>query len=134
MNDKNRALFFDEDNNYEAVITLSDEDGNDMDMEAVAHLAIEELKKEYIAVVPVEPNEEFDEGEVMLLIYSEDKKGNPVFETLEDPEEFEIVSTAFEEFLEQMSEEDEDEMEITDDNYLDDIADIIPGVSIKTDE
>ncbi|MCH5267526.1 MAG: DUF1292 domain-containing protein [Lachnospiraceae bacterium] len=137
MNAKNQALFFDEDNGLDAIITLTDEYGNDMDMEAVASLAIEELGKEYIAVVPLEPNEEFEEGEVLLLIYSEDKKGNPVFESLDDPEEFEIVSTAFEEFIEQMSEDDDDEdyeEEITDDNYLDDIAEIIPGVSIKVDK
>ena len=50
MNDKNNALFFNEDNDFNAVITLTDEDGNDMDMEAVAALEIHELGKEYIAV------------------------------------------------------------------------------------
>ena len=48
MNDKNNALFFNEDNDFNAVITLTDEDGNDMDMEAVAALEIHELGKEYI--------------------------------------------------------------------------------------
>ena len=64
MNDKNNALFFNEDNDFNAVITLTDEDGNDMDMEAVAALEIHELGKEYIAVVPTEPNDEFEDGEV----------------------------------------------------------------------
>ena len=68
MNDKNNALFFNEDNDFNAVITLTDEDGNDMDMEAVAALEIHELGKEYIAVVPTEPNDEFEDGEVLLLI------------------------------------------------------------------
>lgn len=77
MNDKNNALFFNEDNDFNAVITLTDEDGNDMDMEAVAALEIHELGKEYIAVVPTEPNDEFEDGEVLLLIYSEDADGNP---------------------------------------------------------
>lgn len=133
MNAKNTELFFNEDNEYNAIITLTDEDGNDMDMEAVASLAIEELGKEYLAVVPTEPNEEFKEGEVLLLIYSEDKQGNPVFESLEDPEEFELVSSAFEELVEQMS-EDDDEDDYADDDYLDDIADIVPGMSIKMDK
>ena len=70
MNDKNNALFFNEDNDFNAVITLTDEDGNDMDMEAVAALEIHELGKEYIAVVPTEPNDEFEDGEVLLLINS----------------------------------------------------------------
>ena len=85
MNDKNNALFFNEDNDFNAVITLTDEDGNDMDMEAVAALEIHELGKEYIAVVPTEPNDEFEDGEVLLLIYSEDADGNPVFDFFNAP-------------------------------------------------
>lgn len=138
MNDKNNALFFNEDNDFNAVITLTDEDGNDMDMEAVAALEIHELGKEYIAVVPTEPNDEFEDGEVLLLIYSEDADGNPVFESLDDPEEFEIASAAFEELIAEMAqeEEDDDDDDEEDDGnigYLDDISDIIPGVSIDLD-
>ena len=109
MNDKNNALFFNEDNDFNAVITLTDEDGNDMDMEAVAALEIHELGKEYIAVVPTEPNDEFEDGEVLLLIYSEDADGNPVFESLDDPEEFEIASAAFEELIAEMAQEEDDD-------------------------
>ena len=135
MNKKNNALFFGEDSDYTAVITLTDENGNEMNMEAVAAMEIHEMNKEYIAVVPTEPNDEFEDGEVMLLIYSEDKKGNPVFTNIDDPEEFEIASEAFEAMLEQMAdEEDDDEEDISDDNYLDDISDIIPGVSIDYDK
>ena len=113
-----------------------DEDGNDMDMEAVAALEIHELGKEYIAVVPTEPNDEFEDGEVLLLIYSEDADGNPVFESLDDPEEFEIASAAFEELIAEMAQEDDDDDDEEDDGnigYLDDISDIIPGVSIDLD-
>ena len=118
------------------MITLTDEDGNDMDMEAVAALEIHELGKEYIAVVPTEPNDEFEDGEVLLLIYSEDADGNPVFESLDDPEEFEIASAAFEELIAEMVQEDDDDDDEEDDGnigYLDDISDIIPGVSIDLD-
>lgn len=137
MNDKNNALFFNEDNDFNAVITLTDEDGNDMDMEAVAALEIHELGKEYIAVVPTEPNDEFEDGEVLLLIYSENADGNPVFESLDDPEEFEIASAAFEELIAEMAQEDDDDDDDEEDDgnigYLDDISDIIPGVSIDLD-
>ena len=67
MNDINKSLFLNEDNDFNAVITLTDEDGNDMDMEAVAALEIHELGKEYIAVAPTEPNAVFEDGEVLLL-------------------------------------------------------------------
>lgn len=135
MNKKNNALFFGEDSDYTAIITLTDENGNEMNMEAVAAIEIHEMNKEYIAVVPTEPNDEFEDGEVMLLIYSEDKKGNPVFTNIDDPEEFEIASEAFEAMIAQMAdEEDDDEEDISDDNYLDDISDMIPGVSIDYDK
>ena len=98
MNDKNNALFFNEDNDFNAVITLTDEDGNDMDMEA---------------------------------------DGNPVFESLDDPEEFEIASAAFEELIAEMAQEEDDDDDDEEDDgnigYLDDISDIIPGVSIDLD-
>ena len=129
MNDKNNALFFNEDNDFNAVITLTDEDGNDMDMEAVAALEIHELGKEYIAVVPTEPNDEFEDGEVLLFIYSEDADGNPVFESLDDPEEFEIASAAFEELIAEMAQEEDDDDDDEEDDgnigYLDDISSIL---------
>ena len=50
MNDKNNALFFNEDNDFNAVITLTDEDGNDMDMEAVAALPPAGRPQKIIAV------------------------------------------------------------------------------------
>ena len=109
----------------------------DRHMEAVAALEIHELGKEYIAVVPTEPNDEFEDGEVLLLIYSEDADGNPVFESLDDPEEFEIASAAFEELIAEMAQEEDDDDDDEEDDgnigYLDDISDIIPGVSIDLD-
>ena len=98
-----------------------------MNTEIIAAIEIEELQKEYVAALPVEANEEFEEGEVLLLIYSEDANGDPEFAPVEDDEEFEMVSSAFEQFFE------EDEEEMTDENYLDDISDLFPGVSIKKD-
>ncbi len=127
MNSKNYNLFFNEDAKETAYITLTTEDGESIDTEIIAAIEIEELQKEYVAALPVEANEEFEEGEVLLLIYSEDANGDPEFAPVEDDEEFEMVSSAFEQFFE------EDEEEMTDENYLDDISDLFPGVSIKKD-
>lgn len=131
MNSKNYNLFFNEDAKETAYITLTTEDGESIDTEIIAAIEIEELQKEYVAALPVEANEEFEEGEVLLLIYSEDANGDPEFAPVEDDEEFEMVSSAFEQFFEEDEEDDEEEM--TDENYLDDISDLFPGVSIKKD-
>lgn len=127
MNDRNREMLFDEDSDMKAVITLTDEDGNDVDTEVIAAMEVEELGKEYIAVLPQETPVGEDEIEAMILSYSEDANGDPVFEPIEDEEEFEIVSEAFNQFFEQAAQEDEEEAE---EGYLDDIGDIIPGVTI----
>lgn len=133
MNSKNYNLFFNEDAKETAYITLTTEDGESIDTEIIAAIEIEELQKEYVAALPVEANEEFEEGEVLLLIYSEDANGDPEFAPVEDDEEFEMVSSAFEQFFEEDEEDDDEDEEMTDENYLDDISDLFPGVSIKKD-
>ncbi len=131
MNAKNYDLFFNEDAEETAYITLTTEDGISFDTEIVAAIEIEELEKEYVAALPTEPNQDFEEGEVLLLIYSEDADGNPEFTPVEDEEELELVGAAFEQFFEE--DDDEDEEEISEDDYLNDISDLFPGISIKKD-
>ncbi len=132
MNDRNRDLFFNDDNEATVAITLTDEDGNDVEAQILAVIEIEELGKEYAAVLPLDIQEdEADEMEALIFVYSEDEDGNPVFESLDDAEEYEIVSSVFNQFFsEAIDEEDEEDSE---DGYLDDIGDIIPGVSIQRD-
>ena len=132
INDRNRDLFFNDDNEATVAITLTDEDGNDVEAQILAVIEIEELGKEYAAVLPLDIQEdEADEMEALIFVYSEDEDGNPVFESLDDAEEYEIVSSVFNQFFsEAIDEEDEEDSE---DSYLDDIGDIIPGVSIQRD-
>ncbi len=131
MNAKNYNMFFSEENDEEVLITLTDEDGNSIDTEIVATIEVEEFDKEYVAALPIEANSLFEEGEVILLIYTEDENGNPEFAPIEDDEEFEIVSAALEQAIEE--EDYDDEEEISDENYLDDISDLFPGISIKNE-
>lgn len=133
MNERNRKLFFDEDNEEAVVITLTDEDGIETDAEIIAAVEIEELGKEYIAVMPITPTDAFEDGEALIMVYSEDEDGDPAFDMLESEEEIEIVTEAFQNLLEEAAEEDDDEIEITDD-YLDEIENMIPGISIKKDK
>lgn len=134
MNDRNRDLLLNDDSDTTAVITLTDEDGNDIDTEVIASMEVEELGKEFIAVLPQGIPEGTEEVEAMLLEYSEDENGDPVFSPIEDEEEFEIVSAAFNQFFEEaISADIEIEEEVEEGDFLDDLGDIIPGVSIQKD-
>lgn len=130
MNDKNREMFFSEESEYDAVITITDENDKDIDAEIIASIEVEELGKEYVAVLPLETPEQLGESEAIILEYNEDAEGNPVFSAVEDDDEFEIVSSAFNQFFseEEFAFEEEEEGD-----YLDDLGEIIPGVSVKRD-
>lgn len=132
MNDRNQELLFSDNDEETVVITLTDEDGKDVDAEVMAAIEIEELGKEYVAVMPQEVTDDLAEGEALILEYSEDSEGNPQFAPVEDEEEFEIASQAFNQFFESAMEDMEDDDEESGD-FLDDLGDIIPGVSIKKD-
>lgn len=71
-------------------IVLNDENGVETEFEVVTKLDIED--KEYVIVVPKGEDVE----EAIALRIDKDEKGNEVLVTIEDDEEFEIVSEAYE--------------------------------------
>lgn len=71
-------------------ITLTDEEGNDVEFEVITKLDIEE--DEYFIVAPVDD----EEGEAIALKVIKDENGEEFFTTVEDEEEFNIVNDAFE--------------------------------------
>ena len=103
MNDKNRELFFNESDDEIVLVTIEPEDSEPFDVEIIASVEIED--KEYVAVLPTEPLEDIEEGELILLIYSEDADGNPEFEGITDEEELQMVAGAFEKFFEDQAQE-----------------------------
>lgn len=129
MNAKNYELIFNEETAY--IVTWMSEQGESIDTEIIACIEVEELEKEFVAALPIEEHEEIEEGAVLFLTYSEDANGDPIFAPIEDDEELEIVCSAFEQFF--AEEEDEDVEYDEDADYLDDISDLFPGVSIKRD-
>lgn len=135
MNDKNQKLLFSDSDEETVVITLTDEDGQDIDAEIMAALEIEEIGKEYVAVMPQQATEDLEEGEALILEYSEDAEGNPQFAPVEDEDEFEVVAQAFNQLFEDPDEflEDDEDEEDGSDGFLSDIGDILPGISIKKD-
>lgn len=79
-------------------VTLELDDGS---TEECAILTILEIgDQDYIVLIPVDENDEpIEEGEVYIYRYFEDEDGNPSLENIDNEEEFERVSEAFDEFL-----------------------------------
>ena len=80
----------------ETTVTLTLDD--DTTLECVVINIFKAGDREYIALLPME-GAAAEEGEVYLYRYSEDEDGQPNLESIEDDEEFEIVSDAFDEML-----------------------------------
>jgi uncharacterized protein YrzB (UPF0473 family) len=72
-------------------ITLLDENGEETEFEVVTKLDIED--NEYLVVVPALSS---DEAEAIILKIDKDDDGNDILYTVEDDEEFELVSEAYE--------------------------------------
>ena len=100
-----------EEQDEEMNVTLTLDDGSTV--ECVVLTIIEANNgNDYIALLPIE-GPEAESGDVFLYRYTEDAEGNPNLENIEDDEEFEIVSDAFDEFLDEQEfdelvEEDEE--------------------------
>ncbi len=74
-------------------IVLNDEDGNEVEFEVITKMDIED--KEYVVVVPKDRDEE-DTDEAIVLRIDKDEDDNDILVTVEDDDEFEIVSEAYE--------------------------------------
>lgn len=126
MNTKNKNLFFNESDDETVIVTIAPETSEEFDVEIIASLEIEELEKEYVAVLPINPNEDLPEDELILFRYSEDEDGNPEFEGITDDEELQSVASAFEQYFDKATNELYNDKE-----YLNDIGSYVPGVRIK---
>lgn len=86
-----------EEQDEEMTVTLTLDDGSTV--ECIVLTIFEASNgNDYIALLPIE-GPEAESGEVFLYRYNEDADGNPDLANIEDDEEFEIVSDAFDEFL-----------------------------------
>ncbi len=99
MNNRNKDLFFEHENDETAIVTLTDTEGNAFDVQVMASMEIEDEEKEYIAVLPVVGTEQFPEDQLIILIYSEDEDGNPQYAGITDEEELAYIAEAFLEYF-----------------------------------
>jgi len=85
------------DQDEEYFITLTLDDGTEMECAVVGFFEAD--GNDYIALLPTETPEDDMEGEVYLYRYSENEDEQPILDVIESDEEYEIVSEAFDEFL-----------------------------------
>ncbi|MGH4125155.1 MAG: DUF1292 domain-containing protein [Clostridium sp.] len=77
------------DNNVETIL-LNDEEGNEIEFDVLTKLDIED--KEYLVVAPT-GEEDID---AIALRIDKDAEGKDILVTIEDDEEFEMISEAYE--------------------------------------
>lgn len=87
------------------IITLEDEDGNEIDFEVVDSIEVDYT--EYVLLAPVDP-EEGEENAAYLFRVDEDENGDQMLVPVEDDDEFERVEAALNERDEAFGDEDED--------------------------
>ncbi|MDR1939770.1 MAG: DUF1292 domain-containing protein [Clostridiales bacterium] len=86
------------------IVTLYDEElQKDVDFEEVA--AINYNDKLYVFLTPVEPNENIEEGEVIIMEVAEDEEGE---ETLLAVTDEKLLDEIFDEFQKEMDEQGDD--------------------------
>lgn len=140
MNQENTELFFGDE--QDVVITLEVEDGTETKVTPLASFEIDELGNEYIIAAELSQDETSMTGEVQILKYEEDEDGDASMSSIEDEEEYELAAEACRQIIKSGAiegfdvedDEDEDSEEYNED-YLSDIGNIFPGLSIdKGDE
>lgn len=99
------------DNNQEydpEIFTLTDEDGNELNFALLGSL--EHDGAEYKALIPVSDDGEEESDEYVILKCSVDEDGEPVLETIEDDDEFDMIADIFDdEFANVFYDDDTDE-------------------------
>ena len=89
----------------EDIIELVDEDGQAVRFEHL--MSLEHNGKIYICLVPMDPMEDVEEDELVIMRIETDAEGNDVYTSIEDEDE---LNSVFEKYLE-LAEADEDEPE-----------------------
>lgn len=83
---------------FDTTVTLTLD--NDEELECAVISIFDANDRRYIALLPLE-GQAADDGEVYLYRYNETEDGQPELENIETDEEFEIVSDAFDEMLDE---------------------------------
>lgn len=83
------------------VVVLEDDQGNEVEFYDLGHIPYED--KEYAFLEPVEGTEGFEEGELLIFEYGEDKDGYETFKSVGDEK---LLQKLFDMFMELVPEDD----------------------------
>lgn len=84
----------------EMTVTIETDDKGAVECNIVTILSVQD--KEYIVLLPLNENGQNEDGEVWIYGYSEnpnDPNEEPVLRYIDDDDEYELVSDAFDEYL-----------------------------------
>lgn len=84
-------------NEEDEVVTLTDDEGNDKDFYVLAELDYKD--KWYIYLEAVEPDQDIQEGEILIFELGENEEGDEIFIPIEDEK---LLNEVFELFLNEM--------------------------------
>lgn len=96
-----RSVYHMSENNHELdmeredIVQLVDEDGNEVDFEHL--MTLEHKGQTYICLVPVEPMEDVEEDELVILRIETDAEGNDYYTSIDDDA---LLDEVFEKYLE----------------------------------
>ncbi|MBO5291628.1 MAG: DUF1292 domain-containing protein [Lachnospiraceae bacterium] len=97
MENKNNDIEFTDE---EMTVSLELEDGTNVTCGIITILTVQD--QDYIVLLPLNEDGKNEDGEVWFYRYYEDEKdvnAEPVLEYIEDDDEYEMVSDAFDEYL-----------------------------------
>lgn len=92
----------------EETITVTLTLDNDEEMECAVLTIFTLDEQDYIALLPLNDDDENEEGEVFLYRFSEPTPGEPELDSIEDDDEYERVADKFDEWLDSQQYEDLD--------------------------
>lgn len=90
----------------ENIVTLIDEDNNEVQFEHILTLEIDD--KEYVLLSPLEPMEELDQDEAIVLKIEQDDNGEDIYVSIDDEDEMQAVYDAYMEIISDEEDADED--------------------------
>ena len=93
-----------ENNNMEMdnIIELYDENDNPVQFEHI--MTVQYQGEDYVLLAPVEPTDDMDEDEVLVLLIDNDENGEEIYVSVDDDE---LVQKVFEKYLEIVENEEE---------------------------
>ena len=86
------------DDSERTTVTIELDDGGTLECVVLTIFEAGPDGREYIAVMPEDSD---DESEIYLYRYSEDAAGEPQIDNIESDDEYEVVSEAFDELLDE---------------------------------